>query len=159
MNTLLNSGKPSSFKDTPKKRIARLFLIIVISIVAGILIVPRITLFVRSYIEVQPLLERARTIMDGTADPEPSEELDGKLYTWRFKKESHPSAAYTEVSPIKVTNIVSSDNNEVILTVSFHIIRYSANGEKESWIYYTNDKWYVRKNGNRWIVYKIETSP
>ena len=159
MNTLLNSGKPSSFKDTPKKRIARLFLIIVISIVAGILIVPRITLFVRSYIEVQPLLERARTIMDGTADPEPSEELDGKLYTWRFKKESHPSAAYTEVSPIKVTNIVSSDNNEVILTVSFHIIRYSANGEKESWIYYTNDKWYVRKNGDRWIVYKIETSP
>ena len=159
MNTLLNSGKPSFFKDTPKKRIARLFLIIVISIVAGILIVPRITLFVRSYIEVQPLLERARTIMDGTADPEPSEELDGKLYTWRFKKESHPSAAYTEVSPIKVTNIVSSDNNEVILTVSFHIIRYSANGEKESWIYYTNDKWYVRKNGDRWIVYKIETSP
>ena len=159
MNTLLNSGKPSSFKDTPKKRIARLFLIIVISIVAGILIVPRITLFVRSYIEVQPLLERARTIMDGTADPEPSEELDGKLYTWRFKKESHPSAAYTEVSPIEVTNIVSSDNNEVILTVSFHIIRYSANGEKESWIYYTNDKWYVRKNGDRWIVYKIETSP
>ena len=158
MNTL-NSGKPSSFKDTPKKRIARLFLIIVISIVAGILTVPRITLFVRSYIEVQPLLERARTIMDGTADPEPSEELDGKLYTWRFKKESHPSAAYTEVSPIKVTNIVSSDNNEVILTVSFHIIRYSANREKESWIYYTNDKWYVRKNGDRWIVYKIETSP
>ena len=158
MNTL-NSGKPSSFKDTPKKRIARLFLIIVVGMVVGVLTVPRITLFVRSYIEVQPLLERARTIMDGTADPAPSEELDGKLYTWRFKKESHPSAAYTEVSPIKVTNIVSSDNNEVILTVSFHIIRYSANGEKESWIYYTNDKWYVRKNGDRWIVYKIETSP
>ena len=155
----LNSGKPSSFKDTPKKRIARLFLIIVVGMVVGILIVPRITLFVRSYVELQPLLERARTVLDGTADPEPSEELDGKLYTWRFKKESHPSAAYTEVSPIKVTNIVSSDNNEVILTVSFHIIRYSANGEKESWIYYTNDKWYVRKNGNRWIVYKIETSP
>ena len=158
MNTL-NSGKPSSFKDTPKKRIARLFLIIVVGMVVGVLTVPRITLFVRSYIELQPLLERARTIMDGTADPAPSEELDGKLYTWRFKKESHPSAAYTEVSPIKVTNIVSSDNNEVILTVSFHIIRYSANGEKESWIYYTNDKWYVRKNGDRWIVYKIETSP
>ena len=142
-----------------KRRITLLLLIIVVGMAVGVLIVPRITLFVRSYIEVQPLLERARTIMDGTADPEPSEELDGKLYTWRFKKESHPSAAYTEVSPIKVTNIVSSDNNEVILTVSFHIIRYSANGEKESWIYYTNDKWYVRKNGDRWIVYKIETSP
>ena len=142
-----------------KRRITLLLLIIVVGMAVGVLIVPRITLFVRSYIEVQPLLERARTIMDGTADPEPSEELDGKLYTWRFKKESHPSAAYTEVSPIKVTNIVSSDNNEVILTVSFHIIRYSANGEKESWIYYTNDKWHVRKNGDRWIVYKIETSP
>ena len=142
-----------------KRRITLLLLIIIFVMAVGILTVPRITLFVRSYIEVQPLLERARTIMDGRADPEPSEELDGKLYTWRFKKESHPSAAYTEVSPIKVTNIVSSDNNEVILTVSFHIIRYSAKGEKESWIYYTNDKWYVRKNGDRWMVYKIETSP
>ena len=142
-----------------KRRITLLLLIIIFVMAVGILTVPRITLFVRSYIEVQPLLERARTIMDGRADPEPSEELDGKLYTWRFKKESHPSAAYTEVSPIKVTNIVSSDNNEVILTVSFHIIRYSANGEKESWIYYTNDKWYVRKNGDRWMVYKIESKP
>ena len=158
MNTL-NSEKPSSFKDIPRKRISRLFLIIVTSIVAGTLVIQYATLPIRSHIEFQPLLERARTIMDGRADPEPSEELDGKLYTWRFKKESHPSAAYTEVSPIKVTNIVSSDNNEVILTVSFHIIRYSANGEKESWIYYTNDKWYVRKNGDRWIVYKIETKP
>ena len=154
---MINQIKMSG--NIPKRRITLLLLIIVVGMVVGILIVPRITLFVRSYIEVQPLLERARTIMDGRADPEPSEELDGKLYTWRFKKESHPSAAYTEVSPIKVTNIVSSDNNEVILTVSFHIIRYSANGEKESWIYYTNDKWYVRKNGDRWMVYKIETSP
>ncbi len=122
------------------------FCIVVIALIIGTLVIPSIFLLIRSHTEFQPLLERARTIMDGTADPEPSEELDGKLYTWRFKKESHPSAAYTEVSPIKVTNIVSSDNNEVILTVSFHIIRYSANGEKESWIYYTNDKWYVRKD-------------
>ena len=78
MNTL-NSGKPSSFKDTPRKRIARLFLIIVISIVAGTLVIQYATLPIRSHIEFQPLLERARTIMDGTADPTPSEELDGEL--------------------------------------------------------------------------------
>ena len=145
-------------KKSPTISVARIAIILAIGILAAIELW-HATLLIRLRIELQPLLERAKTIMDGTANPAPSEELDGKLYTWRFKKESHPSAAYTEVSPIKVTNIVSSDNNEVILTVSFHIIRYSANGEKESWIYYTNDKWYVRKNGDRWIVYKIETSP
>ena len=60
-----------------KRRITLLLLIIIFVMAVGILTVPRITLFVRSYIEVQPLLERARTIMDGRADPEPSEELDG----------------------------------------------------------------------------------
>ena len=145
-------------KKSPTISVARIAIILAIGILAAIELW-HATLLIRLRIELQPLLERAKTIMDGTANPAPSEELDGKLYTWRFKKESHPSAAYTEVSPIEVTNIVSSDNNEVILTVSFHIIRYSANGEKESWIYYTKDKWYVRKNGDRWIVYKIETSP
>ena len=145
-------------KKSPTISVARIAIILAIGILAAIELW-HAALLIRLRIELQPLLERAKTIMDGTANPAPSEELDGKLYTWRFKKESHPSAAYTEVSPIEVTNIVSSDNNEVILTVSFHIIRYSANGEKESWIYYTKDKWHVRKNDDRWIVYKIETSP
>ena len=158
MNTL-NSGKPSSFKDTPKKRIARLFLIIVVGMVVGILIVPRVTLFVRSYIEVQPLLERARTIMDGTADPAPSKELDGELYIWRFRKTGYPEVTQIEVSPIKILGVVPDDSGGIILTVNFEITRYRVDGKKDSWASYTADKWYVRKNGNRWIVYKIESKP
>ena len=97
----LNSGKPSSFKDTPKKRIARLFLIIVVGMVVGILIVPRITLLIRSYVELQPLLERARTVLDGTANPASSKELDGELYSWSWDRERnlYPEAVQIEVSP------------------------------------------------------------
>ena len=158
MNTL-NSGKPSSFKNTPKKRIARLFLIVVVGMAVGVLIIPRITLFVRSYVEVQPLLERARTIMDGTADPAPSEELDGELFRWRFRKTGYPEVTQIEVSPIKILGVVPDDSGGIILTVNFEITRYRANGKKDSWASYTADKWYVRKNGNRWIVYKIDTTP
>ena len=158
MNTL-NSEKPSFFKDTPRKRIARLFLIISIGTVAAVLIVPRITLFVRSYIEVQPLLERARTIMDGTADPEPSEELDGELYVWRFRKNHHRFVTHVEVTPIKVTNVAPDGSGGIILTVSFEITRYRDDGERSSWASYVDNKWYVRKNGDRWMVYKIESKP
>ena len=158
MNTL-NSGKPSSFKDTPRKRIARLFLIIVISIVAGTLVIQYATLPIRSHIEFQPLLERARTIMDGTADPEPSEELDGELYIWRFRKNHHRFVTHVEVTPIKITNVAPDGSGGIILTVSFEITRYCDDGERSSWASYVDNKWYVRKNGDRWIVYKIETSP
>ena len=158
MNTL-NSGKPSSFKDIPRKRIARLFLIIVTSIVAGTLVIQYATLPIRSHIEFQPLLERARTIMDGTANPAPSEELDGELYIWRFRKTGYPEVTQIEVSPIKILSVVPDDSGGIILTVNFEITRYRANGKKDSWASYTADKWYVRKNGDRWIVYKIETKP
>ena len=158
MNTL-NSGKPSSFKDTPRKRIARLFLIIVISIVASILIVPRITLFVRSYLEIQPLLQRARSVMDGTANPPASKQLDGELYYWSFSREEYRDVTQIEVSPIYVTTITSDGDNGMVLTVNFEVTRYCANGRRDSWASYTGDKWYIRKNDDRWIVYKIKTTP
>ena len=142
-----------------KRRITLLLLIIVVVMAVGVLTVPRITLFVRSYIEVQPLLERARTIMDGTADPAPSEELDGELFRWRFRKTGYPEVTQIEVSPIKILGVVPDDSGGIILTVNFEITRYRANGKKDSWASYTADKWYVRKNGDRWIVYKIETKP
>ncbi|WP_455043868.1 hypothetical protein [Lancefieldella rimae] len=145
--------------NMPKRRITLLLLRIVVIMAVGILIIPRITLFVRSYVEVQPLLERARTIMDGTADPAPSEELDGELFRWRFRKTGYPEVTQIEVSPIKILGVVPDDSGGIILTVNFEITRYRANGKKDSWASYTADKWYVRKNGNRWIVYKIETKP
>ena len=156
---MINQIKMSG--NIPKRRITLLLLIIVVVMAVGVLIIPRITLFVRSYVEVQPLLERARTIMDGTADPAPSEELDGELYfwSWDYERNTYPRTAYIEVSPIKITNIISDSSDRAILTVSFHIIQYRADGERDSCLYCTDNKWYVRKNGNRWIVYKIETKP
>ena len=154
---MINQIKMSG--NIPKRRITLLLLIIVVVMAAGILIVPRITLFVRSYVEVQPLLERARTIMDGTADPAPSEELDGELFRWYFQKTDYPEVTQIEVSPIKILSVVPDDSGRIILTVNFEITRYRANGKKDSWASYTGDKWYVRKNGDRWIVYKIETKP
>ena len=154
---MINQIKMSG--NIPKRRITLLLLIIVVGMAVGVLIIPRITLFVRSYVEVQPLLERARTIMDGTADPAPSEELDGELFRWRFRKTGYPEVTQIEVSPIKILGVVPDGNGGIILTVNFEITRYRANGKKDSWASYTGDKWYVRKNGNRWIVYKIETKP
>ena len=92
----------------------------------GVLTVPRITLFVRSYIEVQPLLERARTIMDGTADPAPSEELDGELYFWSWNRRcnAYPHASYVEVKPIEIT-AVQHAGDKAILTINFEITAYS----------------------------------
>ena len=142
-----------------KRRITILLLIIVVGMVVGILIVPRVTLFVRSYIEVQPLLERARTIMDGTADPAPSKELDGELYIWRFRKNHHRFVTHVEVTPIKVTNVAPDGSGGIILTVSFEITRYRDDGERSSWASYVDNKWYVGKNGDRWMVYKIESKP
>ena len=154
---MINQIKMSG--NIPKRRITLLLLIVVVGMAVGVLIIPRITLFVRSYVEVQPLLERARTIMDGTADPAPSEELDGELFRWRFRKTGYPEVTQIEVSPIKILGVVPDDSGGIILTVNFEITRYRANGKKDSWASYTADKWYVRKNGNRWIVYKIESKP
>ena len=142
-----------------KRRITLLLLIIVVGMAVGVLIIPRITLFVRSYVEVQPLLERARTIMDGTADPAPSKELDGELYVWRFRKNHHRFVTHVEVTPIKVTNVAPDGSGGIILTVSFEITRYRDDGERSSWASYIDNKWYVRKNGDRWMVYKIESKP
>ena len=112
-------------------------------------------------IELQPLLERARAVMNGTANPVSSEELDGELYfwSWDYERSTYPRTAYIEVSPIKITSIIPDGNDRAILIVSFHIIQYRADGERDSWLYCTDNKWYVRKNGDRWIVYKIETRP
>ena len=135
------------------------FFIVIIALIIGALIISSISLLIRSHTEFQPLLERARTIMDGTADPAPSEELDGELFRWRFRKTGYPEVTQIEVSPIKILGVVPDGNGGIILTVNFEITRYRANGKKDSWASYTGDKWYVRKNGNRWIVYKIETKP
>ena len=144
-----------------KKKTILLLLLVIVGIAVGILIVPRITLLIRSYVELQPLLERARTVLDGTANPASSKELDGELYSWSWDRERnlYPEAVQIEVSPIKIQAAVPDGNGGIILTVNFEITRYRIDGKVDSWISCAGDKWYVRKNDDRWIVYKIETTP
>ena len=118
--------------NIPKRRMVLPFCIVVIALIIGALVIPSIFLLIRSHIEFQPLLERARTIMDGTADPEPSEELDGELYIWRFRKNHHRFVTHVEVTPIKVVNVAPDGSGGIILTVSFEITRYRDDGERSS---------------------------
>ena len=142
-----------------KRRMVLPFSIVIIALIIGVLVISSISLLIHSHTEFQPLLERARTIMDGTADPAPSEELDGELYVWRFRKNHHRFVTHVEVTPIKVTNVAPDGSGGIILTVSFEITRYRDDGERSSWASYVDNKWYVRKNGDRWMVYKIESKP
>ena len=146
--------------NMPKRRMVLPFCIVVIALIIGTLVIPSIFLLIRSQTEFQPLLERARTIMDGTANPAPSEELDGELYFWSWNRRcnAYPHASYVEVKPIEIT-AVQHAGDKAILTINFEITAYSKNGNIEMNASYLANKWYVRKNGNRWIVYKIETSP
>ena len=143
-----------------KRRMVLSFFIVIIALIIGALIISSISLLIRSHTEFQPLLERARTIMDGTADPTPSEELDGELYFWSWNRRcnAYPNASYVEVKPIEIT-AVQHAGDKAILTINFEITAYSKNGSIEMNASYLANKWYVRKNGDRWIVYKIETKP
>ena len=142
-----------------KRRMVLPFFIVVIALIMVIFVISSISLLIRSHIEIQPLLERARSVMDGTADPPASKQFDGELYCWSFSREEYRDVTRVEVSPIYVTTITSDGDNGMVLTVNFEITRYRANGKRDSWASYTGDKWYIRKNGNRWIVYKIDTTP
>ena len=143
-----------------KRRMVLPFFIAIIALIMGVLVISSISLLIRSHIEFQPLLERARTIMDGTADPTPSEELDGELYFWSWNRRcnAYPNASYVEVKPIEIT-AVQHAGDKAILTINFEITAYSKNGSIEMNASYLANKWYVRKSGDRWIVYKIESKP
>ena len=154
---MINQIKMSG--NMQKRRMVLPFFIVVIALIMVIFVISSISLLIRSHIEIQPLLERARSVMDGTADPPASKQFDGELYCWSFSREEYRDVTRVEVSPIYVTTITSDGDNGMVLTVNFEITRYRANGKRDSWASYTGDKWYIRKNGNRWIVYKIETKP
>lgn len=109
--------------------------------------------------EFRPLLERARAIMDGTADPAPSEERDGELYYWAFPHEAYPDVTRVEVTPIKLLDVEFDGEDEAVLTVSFSMTGYRADGEVDTQSSYSADKWHVRREGSDWVVYRIETKP
>ena len=154
---MINQIKMSG--NMQKRRMVLPFFIVVIALIMVIFVISSISLLIRSHIEIQPLLERARSVMDGTADPPASKQFDGERYCWSFSREEYRDVTRVEVSPIYVTTITSDGDNGMVLTVNFEITRYRANGKRDSWASYTGDKWYIRKNGNRWIVYKIDTTP
>lgn len=111
--------------------------------------------------EFQPLLERARAIMDGTADPAPSEERDGELCDWAFarRREYYPDVVRFDISPIELLDVEFEGDDEATLTVSFSRTGYRADGAVDMRSSHSSDKWHVRKEGSDWAVYKIETKP
>lgn len=111
--------------------------------------------------EFQPLLERARAIMDGTADPAPSEERDGELCDWAFarRREYYPDVVRFDISPIELLDVEFEGDDEATLTVSFSRTGYRADGAVDMRSSHSSDKWHVRKEGSDWVVYKIETKP
>ena len=112
--------------------------------------------------EFRPLLERARAIMDGTADPPPSKERDGdELCFWSFEQEQkfYPDVVRFDISPIELLDVEFEGDDEATLTVSFSRTGYRADGAVDTRSSYSSDKWHVRKEGSDWAVYKIETKP
>lgn len=111
--------------------------------------------------EFQPLLERARAIMDGTADPPPSKERDGELCDWAFarRREYYPDVVRFDISPIELLDVEFEGDDEATLTVSFSRTGYRADGAVDMRSSHSSDKWHVRKEGSDWAVYKIETKP
>lgn len=109
--------------------------------------------------EFRPLLERARAIMDGTADPAPSEERDGELYYWTFPHEAYPDVTKIDISPIELLDVEFDGDDEATLTVSFSMAGYRTDGELDTRSSHSSDRWHVRREGSGWVVYKIETKP
>ena len=111
--------------------------------------------------EFRPLLERARAIMDGTADPAPSEERDGELYDWAFaqRKKYYPDVTRFDITPIELLDMELEGDDEAVLTVIFSRTGYRADGEVDTRSSYKGDKWHVRREGPDWVVYRIETKP
>ncbi|MGI6217879.1 MAG: hypothetical protein ACOYIK_09750 [Coriobacteriales bacterium] len=109
--------------------------------------------------EFAPLVERARDIMEGTADPSASEERDGILASYAFPPESHPDTAWVEVKPIEITDVEYTSDTEAVLTVNYSIAGYRSDGWTDFSASMPDDKWYVRKTDDGWVVYDIYSRP
>jgi hypothetical protein len=109
--------------------------------------------------ELAPLVERARDIMEGTADPPASEERDGVLASEAFPPEAYPDTAWVEVAPIEITDVEYTSDTEAVLTVSYSIAGYRSDGWTDFSASMTDDKWYLRKTDDGWVVYDIYSRP
>ena len=109
--------------------------------------------------EFAPLVERARDIMEGTADPPASEERDGVLASEAFPPEAHPDTAWVELSPIEITDVEYTSDTEAVLTVSYSIAGYRSDGWTDFSASMSDDKWYLQKTDDGWVVYDIYSRP
>jgi hypothetical protein len=109
--------------------------------------------------EFAPLVERARDIMEGTADPPASEERDGILVSDAFPPEAHPDTAWVEVEPIEITDVEYTSDTEAVLTVSYSIAGYRSDGWTDFSASMPDDRWYLRKTDDGWVVYDIYSRP
>ena len=137
-------------------------LVTVALLIVGILLAPvllRALRVARAEAELRPTLERARSVMAGTADPPASEGLDGAMYEESFdfpQGEYYPDATRAEVTPIVVVD-AEYGGDEVVLTVGFFDAYYRADGSEVCSASHSHDRWYLRREDGRWVFYRVET--
>lgn len=114
----------------------------------------------RAEVTFWPILERARAVMAGTAEPPASEELDGALYERSFdfrQRRYYPDATRAEVTPIVVVDAEYDGDDEVVLTVRFSDTYYRADGSEACGALHSHDRWYLRREDGRWTFSRMET--
>ncbi|ADK68167.1 hypothetical protein Olsu_1057 [Olsenella uli DSM 7084] len=107
--------------------------------------------------EFRPLLDRARSIMDDTADPPSSEELDGALAGRnRFYPEFYPEVTRPEVEWLELTD-ADVNGDEAALSVSYVIGYYGPDGSRVDWFESRDvETWHARRRDGRWVVYQVD---
>ena len=105
--------------------------------------------------EFAPLLDRARSLMMGTATPAPSEEQDGSLYDdLRFRQDLYPDIVRINVSKLDITD-AEIHGDEAVLTVDYAYSQYRADGSVFGTASIQGEKWYAKRTDAGWKVYRV----
>jgi hypothetical protein len=105
-----------------------------------------------------PLLARTQSLYDGTADPAPSEERDGKLYLYAEDLEDYPNAVRVEATLPEIIDASYEGDDEATVTVKYRVARYRADRTLDSGGTY-EDTWRLRKTDGDWVVYDLSSKP
>lgn len=112
----------------------------------------------RAKSEFAPLLERAESIEEGTADPPASDERDGALCSLVLDQEKNPSVVRVEASPVELFEAHYDSDSEAQLKVSYTSVGYDQDGNRVFHDMHRLDTWYAKKGVDGWIVYRMVPS-
>lgn len=109
-------------------------------------------------VDFAPTIERAQSILDGSADPIPSEERDGKLCLYAPSADYYPDVVRVDATPIQIIDVRYEGEDRAVITVRFDVTRYKADGSRDSWET-DEDTWYLQKTNGEWMVYDLYSKP